>query len=119
MNGTAIMQGIATLFIAQAYGLQLTIAEMATVVLTATLASVGTAGVPGAGALMLSLVLQSIGLPLEGMGLILGVDRLVDMGRTTINVTGDSVCTVLIAKSENLFNREVYDRDVVKKKEAA
>ena len=77
MDGTAIMQGVATLFIAQAYGIQLTLGQMLTVVLTATLASIGTAGVPGAGALMLSLVLQSIGLPLDGMGLILGVNRLI------------------------------------------
>ena len=108
MDGTALMQGIAALFVAQAYGLQLTMGQMVTIVLTATLASIGTAGVPGAGALMLTLVLQSIGLPLEGMGLILGVDRLVDMGRTTINVTGDAVCSLVIAKQENEFDEEVY-----------
>lgn len=108
MDGTAIMQGVATLFIAQAYGIQLTPGQMLTVVLTATLASIGTAGVPGAGALMLSLVLQSIGLPLDGMGLILGVDRLVDMGRTSINITGDAVCSIVIAKQEKQFDEKVY-----------
>ena len=109
MDGTAIMQGVATLFIAQVYGIQLTLGMMLTVVLTATLASIGTAGVPGAGAIMLTLVLQSIGLPLEGIGLIMGVDRLVDMARTAINITGDAVCTTIIAKQEGELNEEIFN----------
>lgn len=109
MDGTAIMQGVATFFVAQVYNVPMTIGMLATVVLTATLASIGTAGVPGAGAIMLSMVLQSVGLPLEGMGLIMGVDRLVDMGRTAVNVTGDAVCTTIIAKQENELNVEVFN----------
>ncbi len=103
------MQGVATLFVAQVYNIPMTLGMMLTVVLTATLASIGTAGVPGAGAIMLTLVLQSIGLPLEGIGLIMGVDRLVDMARTAINVTGDAVCTVIIAKSEGELNEEIFN----------
>jgi Na+/H+-dicarboxylate symporter len=109
MDGTAIMQGIATFFIAQVYNIPLTLGSILTVVLTATLASIGTAGVPGAGTIMLSMVLQSIGLPIEGIGLIMGIDRLVDMGRTTINITGDSICTIIIAKKEGELNEEVFN----------
>ncbi len=109
MDGTAIMQGVATFFIAQVYGMPLNLNAILTVVLTATLASIGTAGVPGAGAIMLSMVLQSIGLPIEGIGLIMGIDRLVDMGgRTAINITGDSVCTVIIAQKEGELNEEIF-----------
>ena len=110
MDGTAIMQGVATFFIAQVYNVPLTLGMLLTVVLTATLASVGTAGVPGAGAIMLSMVLQSIGLPLEGLGLIMGIDRLVDMGRTAINVTGDAVCTSIISQQEGQLDEEVFNR---------
>lgn len=113
MDGTAIMQGVATLFVAQVYGIELTLGMMLTVVLTATLASIGTAGVPGAGAIMLTLVLQSIGLPLEGIGLIMGVDRLVDMARTAINVTGDAVCTSIIAKQEGELDMGIFNSDIV------
>ena len=109
MDGTAIMQGVASLFVAQVYGIEMTFAMMLTIVLTATLASIGTAGVPGAGAIMLTLVLQSVGLPLEGIGLIMGIDRLVDMARTAINVTGDAVCTTIIAKSEGGLNEEIFN----------
>lgn len=108
MDGTAIMQGVATFFIAQIYGIDLTFGNMLTVVLTATLASIGTAGVPGAGTIMLSMVLQSVGLPIEGIGLLMGIDRLVDMGRTTVNITGDAVCTVIIAKQEGGFDEEMF-----------
>ncbi len=111
MDGTAIMQGVATFFIAQVYNVPLSIGAILTVVLTATLASIGTAGVPGAGTIMLSMVLQSIGLPLEGIGLIMGIDRLVDMGRTTINITGDAACTVIIAKKEGELDEEVFNSD--------
>lgn len=111
MDGTAIMQGVATFFIAQVYNIPLDIGAMLTVVLTATLASIGTAGVPGAGTIMLSMVLQSVGLPVEGIGLIMGIDRLVDMGRTTINITGDAVCTVIIAKKEGELDEEIFNSD--------
>lgn len=112
MDGTAIMQGVAAFFIAQVYNIPLNIGAILTVVLTATLASIGTAGVPGAGTIMLSMVLQSIGLPLEGIGLIMGIDRLVDMGRTTVNITGDAVCTVIIAKREGELNEEVFNSEL-------
>src|SRR5699024_780972 len=117
MDGTAIMQGIATFFVAQVYNIPMTIGMLATVVLTATLASIGTAGVPGAGAIMLSMVLQSSGLPLEGMALIMGVDRLVDMGRTAVNVTGDAVCTTVIAKQEKELDKDVFNDKVKTKAE--
>lgn len=100
MDGTAIMQGVAALFIAQVYGIDLGINDILTIVLTATLASVGTAGVPGVGMIMLSMVLQSVGLPLEGIGLIMGVERIIDMFRTTVNVMGDNTCTLVVASSE-------------------
>jgi Na+/H+-dicarboxylate symporter len=103
MDGTAIMQGVAALFIAQVYGIHLGINDMLTIVLTATLASVGTAGVPGVGMIMLSMVLQSVGLPLEGIGLIMGVERIIDMFRTTVNVMGDNTCTLVVASSEKEF----------------
>lgn len=108
MDGTAIMQGVAALFIAQIYGIDLGINQMITIVLTATLASIGTAGVPGVGMIMLSMVLTSVNLPLEGIGLIMGVERIVDMFRTTVNVMGDNVCTLIIANSENDFEVEKY-----------
>lgn len=109
MDGTAIMQGVAAFFVAQVYGVDLSLSAILTVVLTATLASIGTAGVPGAGTIMLSMVLQSVGLPLEGIGLIMGIDRIIDMGRTTLNVTGDAVCTAIIAKQEKEFNEEIFN----------
>ncbi|SDM91921.1 Na+/H+-dicarboxylate symporter [Fictibacillus solisalsi] len=100
MDGTAIMQGVATIFIAQVFNHSLTLGEMLTVILTAVLASVGTAGVPGVGLIMLAMVLQSVGLPVEGIALILGVDRLLDMLRTSVNITGDAACAVMVAKTE-------------------
>lgn len=100
MDGTAIMQGVATVFIAQVYGADLTMAELLTVVLTAVLASIGTAGVPGVGLIMLAMVLQSVGLPVEGIGLILGIDRLLDMARTAVNITGDAACALIVSESE-------------------
>ncbi len=109
MDGTAIMQGIAALFIAQIYGIELGVDAMATIVLTATLASIGTAGVPGVGMIMLSMVLQSVGLPLEGIGLIMGVERIIDMFRTTVNVMGDNICTLIIANSENDIDLQKYN----------
>lgn len=100
MDGTAIMQGVATMFIAQAYGIDLTTGELATVVLTAVLASIGTAGVPGVGLIMLAMVLGSVGLPPEGIGLVIGIDRLLDMSRTAINISGDAACALYVAESE-------------------
>lgn len=100
MDGTAIYQGVAALFIAQVYGLDLTLGQQLTIVLTATLASIGTAGVPGAGMIMLAMVLQGVGLPIEGIALIAGVDRIFDMMRTSINVLGDMVCAVFVARTE-------------------
>ncbi|WP_064791701.1 dicarboxylate/amino acid:cation symporter [Shewanella woodyi] len=109
MDGTAIMQGVATVFIAQVYGVDLTITDYTMVVVTATLASIGTAGVPGVGLIMLAMVLNQVGLPVEGIALIIGVDRLLDMVRTAVNVTGDSVATVIIAKSENEFDETTFN----------
>ena len=100
MDGTAIMQGVATVFIAQVYGIDLTLEQLVTVVLTAVLASIGTAGVPGVGLIMLAMVLNSVGLPVEGIGLILGIDRLLDMARTAINISGDAACALYISESE-------------------
>lgn len=95
--------------IAQVYGIDLTITDYITVVVTATLASIGTAGVPGVGLVMLAMVLNQVGLPVDGIALIIGVDRLLDMVRTAVNVTGDTVATVVIAKSENEFNEETFN----------
>ncbi|MEE2748713.1 MAG: dicarboxylate/amino acid:cation symporter, partial [Pseudomonadota bacterium] len=103
MDGTAIMQGVATVFIAQAFGLDLSMGDYLLVIATATLASIGTAGVPGVGLITLSMVLQQVGLPVEGIALIIGVDRLLDMIRTAINVTGDTMVSVVIAKSEGVL----------------
>ena len=109
MDGTALYQGVCVLFIAQAYGIDLSMAQYITIILTATLASIGTAGVPGAGLIMLSLVLTSVGLPLEGVAIIAGIDRILDMARTTLNITGDSAVAVLIAKSEGQLDQTLYD----------
>ena len=100
MDGTALYQGICALFVAQAYGIHLGLGGQLTILLTALLASIGTAGVPGAGLVMLSMVLTSVGLPLEGVALIAGIDRILDMARTAINVTGDGACAVVVAKTE-------------------
>ncbi len=108
MDGTAIMQGVATVFIAQAYGIDLSLTAYLMVIVTATLASIGTAGVPGVGLITLAMVLKQVGLPLEGIGLIIGVDRLLDMLRTCVNVTGDLVVSCLVAKSENQLNLDTY-----------
>lgn len=109
MDGTAIMQGVAALFIAQMYGINITFNQQITIILIATLASIGTSGVPSAGVVMLSMVLQQIGLPLEGVGLVLSVDRIVDMVRTTVNITGDAVGTLIVANSEKELEKEVYE----------
>jgi Na+/H+-dicarboxylate symporter len=101
MDGTAIYQGVCAIFIATCYGVNLTAAQMLTIVLTATLASIGTAGVPGAGMVMLAMVLQSVGLPVEGIALVAGVDRIFDMGRTTVNITGDAACSLVVSNLES------------------
>lgn len=109
MDGTAIMQGVATVFIAQAYNIGLGIDDYLMVVLTATLASIGTAAVPGVGLVMLVMVLNQVGLPVEGIGLIIGVDRLLDMTRTATNVTGDAMVTTVVANSEGFLDRDVFN----------
>ncbi len=101
MDGTAIYQGVCAIFIAACYGITLTPAQMITIVLTATLASIGTAGVPGAGMVMLAMVLTSVGLPVEGIALVAGVDRIFDMGRTVVNITGDASCAVIVSNIES------------------
>jgi proton glutamate symport protein len=100
MNGTALYQGVAAAFLAQIYGMDLSFTQQLTVVLTATLAAVGTAGIPGAGIVMLAIVLGSVGVPLQGIGIIMGVDRFLDMCRTVVNITGDAVCAVVVASTE-------------------
>ena len=100
MDGTAIYQGVCAIFIAACYGIELTPAQIVTIVLTATLASIGTAGVPGAGMVMLAMVLSSVGLPLDGIALVAGVDRIFDMGRTVVNITGDASCAIVVSNLE-------------------
>ncbi len=109
MDGTAIMQGVATVFIANVYGVDLGLTGYLTVILMAVLASIGTAGVPGVGLIMLSMVFSQVGLPMEGIGLILGVDRLLDMIRTAVNVTGDAAVSTIVAKSEGQLDLAVYN----------
>ena len=109
MDGTAIMQGVAVVFIADAYGIELTGGMLATVIATATLASIGTAGVPGVGLITLAMVLTSVGLPTEGIALIMGIDRIIDMLRTAVNVTGDAVCTTIVANQAGMLDKEVFN----------
>ena len=111
MDGTAIMQGVATVFIAQAYNIDLGLEAFLMVILTATLASVGTAAVPGVGLVMLVMVLNQVGLPVEGIGLIIGVDRLLDMCRTAVNVAGDGAVSTVVAHSEGLHDRGRFERE--------
>ena len=111
MDGTSIMQGVAVVFIAQAYGIELTPENLVTVVATATLASIGTAGVPSVGLVTLSMVLTSVGLPVEGIALIMGIDRILDMMRTAVNITGDAVCTLIVATQEGAIDKEIFHRD--------
>ena len=111
MDGTAIMQGCATVFIAQAYNIDISLMGYLMVILTATLASVGTAGVPGVGLITLAMVLQQVNLPVEGIALIIGVDRLLDMTRTIVNVTGDAMVSTLVAKSEGMLDEEIFAND--------
>lgn len=109
MDGTAIMQGVATVFIANIYGVDLGITGYLTVIMMSVLASIGTAGVPGVGLIMLSMVFYQVGLPVEGIGLILGVDRLMDMIRTAVNISGDAVVSAIVAKSEQKLDQKTYN----------
>jgi Na+/H+-dicarboxylate symporter len=109
MDGTAIMQGVATVFIANAYGVELGMSGYLTVILMSVLASIGTAGVPGVGLIMLSMVFTQVGLPMEVIGLVLGVDRLMDMIRTAVNVSGDATVSVIVAKSEGKLDEAVFN----------
>ncbi len=108
MDGTALYQGVCALFVAQIYGIELTGAQYMTIMLTGTLASIGTAGVPGAGFIMLTMILTALGLPLEGSALIAGIDRILDMPRTSVNVTGDAAVTVVVDKSEGGKEEALY-----------
>ena len=109
MDGTSIMQGVAVVFTAQLFGVPLGPVEYATVIATATLASIGTAGVPSVGLITLSMVFNSVGLPLEGIALIMGIDRILDMTRTAVNITGDAVCTTVVAKQAGKLDLKIYN----------
>ncbi len=111
MDGTALYQGVCSLFIAQAFGIDLEMSDFILIVMTSTLASIGTAGVPGAGLIMLSLVLTTVGLPIEGLAIVAGIDRILDMARTSVNVCGDLMVTTLIGKSENELDEAVYNAE--------
>jgi Na+/H+-dicarboxylate symporter len=111
MDGTAIMQGVATIFIAQVYAIDLSTVDLLMVILTATMASIGTAGVPGVGLLMLSMILTQVGLPVDGIALIIGIDRLLDMVRTAVNVTGDCAVSCIVAKSEGEWDRAIFEQE--------
>ena len=110
MDGTAIYQGVCAIFIAACYGIQLTLPQMLTIVLTATLASIGTAGVPGAGMVMLAMVLTSVGLPVDGIALVAGVDRIFDMGRTCVNITGDAACAIVVSNMEDKREKKLANK---------
>ncbi|SKA82276.1 dicarboxylate/amino acid:cation symporter [Desulfobaculum bizertense] len=110
MDGTAIYQGVCAIFIAQAYGVDLNMTAYMTIILTATLASIGTAGIPGAGLIMLSLILTSTNIPMEGLALIAGIDRILDMARTTVNISGDAMTSLLVAKSEKQLDTSIYNQ---------
>ncbi len=109
MDGTSIMQGVAVIFVAQAFGINLGMSDYLTVIATATLASIGTAGVPSVGLVTLAMVFDSVGLPVEGIAIIMGIDRILDMIRTAVNITGDAVCTTIVAHQDKAVNREVFN----------
>jgi Na+/H+-dicarboxylate symporter len=111
MDGTALYQGVCALFIAQAFGIDLDMADYLLIIMTSTLASIGTAGVPGAGLIMLSLVLTTVGLPIEGLAIVAGIDRILDMARTSVNVCGDLMVSVLVGKSENELDESIYNKE--------
>ncbi len=109
MDGTALYQGVAALFVAQAFGIDLAFVDYLAIIFTATLASIGTAGVPGAGLIMLSLVLSTVGLPMEGLAIIAGIDRILDMARTSVNVCGDLMVSILVSRSEGELDLDIYN----------
>ncbi|RVU31130.1 dicarboxylate/amino acid:cation symporter [Neptunomonas marina] len=111
MDGTALYQGVCALFIAQAFGIDLAFSDYLLIIMTSTLASIGTAGVPGAGLIMLSLVLTTVGLPIEGLAIVAGIDRILDMARTSVNVCGDLMVSVLVGKSEDELDEAVYSKE--------
>lgn len=111
MDGTAIMQGVAVVFAAQAFGIHLDVMDYITVIGTATLASIGTAGVPSVGLVTLTMVFNSVGLPVEAIGLIMGIDRILDMTRTAVNITGDAVCTTIVAHQNKALDRDLFNAD--------
>ena len=111
MDGTSIMQGVAVVFVAQAFGIHLSPTDYLTVIATATLASIGTAGVPSVGLVTLAMVFDSVGLPVSGIGLIMGIDRILDMLRTAVNITGDAVCTTIVAKQNGELDKEVFNQN--------
>ncbi|MDD5804805.1 dicarboxylate/amino acid:cation symporter [Blautia sp. HCP3S3_H10_1] len=110
MDGTSIMQGVAVMFAAQAFGIHLTPMDYVTVIGTATLASIGTAGIPSVGLVTLTMVFNSVGLPVEAIGIIMGIDRILDMARTAVNITGDAVCTTIVASQNGALDREVFNK---------
>ena len=110
MDGTSIMQGVAVMFAAQAFGIQLTPMDYITVIGTATLASIGTAGIPSVGLVTLTMVFNSVGLPVEAIGIIMGIDRILDMARTAVNITGDAVCTTIVACQNGAVDKEVFNK---------
>ena len=110
MDGTALYQGVCALFIAQAFGIDLTTSDYLLIIMTSTLASIGTAGVPGAGLIMLSLVLTTVGLPIEGLAIVAGIDRILDMARTSVNVCGDMMVSAIVGKSEGELDTAVYNK---------
>ena len=111
MDGTSIMQGVAVVFVAQAFGIQLSPADYLTVIATATLASIGTAGVPSVGLVTLAMVFDSVGLPVAGIGLIMGIDRILDMARTAVNITGDAICTTIVAHQDGALDKSVFNKN--------
>lgn len=111
MDGTSIMQGVAVVFVAQAYGIPLGLPDYLTVIATATIASIGTAGIPSVGLVTLSMVFASVGLPVEGIGIIMGIDRLLDMARTAVNITGDAVCTTIVASQSQALDRKLFNKE--------
>ena len=110
MDGTSIMQGVAVMFAAQAFGIHLSMADYITVIGTATLASIGTAGIPSVGLVTLTMVFNSVGLPVEAIGIIMGIDRILDMARTAVNITGDAVCTTIVACQNGAVDKEVFNK---------
>ena len=115
MDGTAIMQGVAGVFAAQAFGINLDLTDYITVIGTATLASIGTAGIPSVGLVTLTMVFNSVGLPVEAIGMIMGIDRILDMTRTAVNITGDAVCTTIVAHQNKAINRNIFDNSDIKR----